>query len=372
MTIMAKDRQREREIVKASAVGIGGNLLLVAFKLAVGFASNSIAIVLDAVNNATDVMSSVVTIVGTKLAGRRPDRHHPFGYGRIEYLTSVVIAAIILAAGIVSLRESVVKIMHPAETSYSAVTIGVIVAAIVVKVALGLYFRRAGRATRSEALVASGIDSDYDAVLSAGTLVVAFAQNVFDVNIDGAVGLIISLVVIKAGVEVLRDAVSPLIGDREDEGLVSRIEAYVTSFDGVRGAYDLILDNFGPNEVVGSLHIEVDDDMTARQIHLLTRRMAEGLYDKFGFVATIGVYASNTTGEFAPMRAALQQIADEHPAVLQVHGFFVDEEAKTVYFDLVIQFKVDPEAVRDQVVGAMEKRYPGWRFDVVIDADYED
>lgn len=363
---------REREIVKASVYGIVGNLLLVVFKLAVGFVSHSIAIILDGVNNATDALSSIVTIVGTKLAGRRPDRRHPFGYGRVEYLTSVVIAVIILVAGLISLRESVMKIIHPGTPSYSTVTITVIVVAILAKIVIGIMFKRFGDKTKCEALIASGVDSNYDAVLSAGTLVVAIAQNGWGVNIDGAVGLIISLVVCKAGIEVLRDALAPIIGEAEDKKLVESIEAYARSFPGVRGAYDVVLDNFGPNEVLGALHIEVDDDMNARQIHELTRKISEGLYREFHVLATVGIYAANTTGEFADMRAALQEIVESEPKILQIHGFYGDAEDATVYFDMVVDFAADSGAVRDAVVKTMGRRYPSYRFDVVADRDYED
>ncbi len=362
---------REREIIKASVVGIGGNMLLVAFKLAVGIVSNSIAIILDAVNNATDALSSVVTIVGTKLAGRRPNRRHPFGYGRIEYLTSMLIAVIILVAGLISLRESLIKIIHPATPSYSPLTIAVIMVAILAKIAIGIYFKREGDKTNSQALIASGIDSNYDAVLSAGTLVVAFAQNIWNLNIDGIVGLLISLVVCKAGIDVLRDALGPIIGQRESDDLGKNIESYVTSFPGVKGAYDLILDDFGPNETIGSVHIEVDDDMTARQIHELTHSIVEGILKRFGIVMTVGIYAANTSGTYAPMRAELQQIADSIPGILQVHGFYVDGAARNVYFDLVVDFKRDGEKIRDAVVSKLSHDHPGYSFDVTIDTDYE-
>lgn len=368
--VMAVDR--EHEIVKASIYGIVGNLLLVAFKMAVGFLSHSIAIILDGVNNATDALSSIVTIVGTKLAGRRPDRRHPFGYGRVEYLTSVVIAAIILAAGLVSLRESVVKIIHPGTPSYSALTIAVIVVAILAKVVIGIMFKRFGAKTHCEALTASAVDSNYDAVLSAGTLVVAAAQNFWGLNIDGAVGLVISLVVCKAGIEVLRDALGPIIGLPEDKKLVASIAAYVNSFPEVRGTYDIVLDNFGPNEVLGALHIEVDDDTTARQIHELTRKISEGLSDKFHILVTVGIYAANSKGQFAAMRKTLREIADRDPDILQVHGFYGDTDDHTVYFDLMVDFKADGPAVRERVVRQLADQYPGYRFDVVIDADYED
>ncbi|THG37911.1 cation transporter [Adlercreutzia caecimuris] len=363
---------REFEIVKASIYGIVGNLLLVAFKMAVGFASHSIAIILDGVNNATDALSSIITIVGTKLAGRRPDRRHPFGYGRVEYLTSVVIAVIILVAGLISLRESVVKIIHPGTPSYSVLTITVIVVAILAKIFIGIMFKRFGDKTDCEALIASGVDSNYDAVLSAGTLVVAAAQNSWGLNIDGIVGLIISLVVCKAGIEVLRDALAPIIGLPEDKKLVEAIEAYANGFPEVRGTYDVVLDNFGPNEVIGSLHIEVDDDMNAREIHALTRKISEGLAEKFRIMATVGVYAANTTGAFAPMRADLEALAKKDPKILQVHGFYVDDQTKTVYFDMMIDFHADDDAIRTQVVEAMKKKYPAYTYNVVVDTDYED
>lgn len=363
---------REREIVKASIYGIIGNALLVAFKMAVGFMSHSIAIILDGVNNATDALSSIVTIVGTKLAGRRPDRHHPFGYGRVEYLTSVVIAIIILVAGFISLRESIDKIIHPGTPSYSAITITVIVVAILAKIAIGIMFKRFGDKTNSEALIASGIDSNYDAVLSAGTLVVAAAQNFWNLNIDGAVGLIISLVVLKAGFEVLADALSPLIGGPEDKKLVDDITAYANSFPDVRGTYDVVLDNFGPNEILGSVHIEVPDDMCARDIHALTRQISEGLAEKFGILATVGIYAANTTGAFAPLHADLDALAKSDPAILQMHGFYVDEKTSTIYFDLVIGFKADDDAIRDKIIAHLKEKYPDYTYNVVIDHDYED
>jgi cation diffusion facilitator family transporter len=366
----AKD-PREREIIKASIVGIAGNMTLVLFKLVVGFMSNSIAIILDAVNNATDALSSIITIVGTHIAGMRPNRQHPFGYGRIEYLTSVIIAVIILVAGALSLRESIDHILRPAEPQYTLVTVMVIVVAILAKIAIGIYFHREGIKTNSKALKASGVDSNYDAVLSAGTLVVAFAQIFWNVNIDGLVGLVISLVVCKAGLDVLRDALSPLIGEREDNNFGARITSYVDSFPGVRGTYDLVLDNFGPNEVLGSMRIEVADDMTAKEIHELTRKITLGLQKKFAVVATIGVYAANTTGAFAPMRAYLAQVVEQHPKILQTHGFYVDAENHTVYFDLVIDFKTDSEEVCKEVIDAMKKEFPTFRFNVVIDVDYE-
>lgn len=361
---------RDHEIVKASIIGIVGNTLLVVFKLIVGIASHSIAIILDGVNNATDSLSSIVTIVGTKLAGRRPDKDHPFGYGRIEYLTSVVIALIILVAGVVSLRESVLKIIHPGTPSYSVITIVVIVVAIVAKIGLGIIFHRYGKKTESGALIASGIDSNYDALLSGGTLVVALFQNVWNINIDGAVGVIISLVVCKAGIDVLRDALAPIIGTAEDRDVVNAIKKYVSTFPKVADVQDVVFDNFGRTLTIGSAHITVPDDMTAQEASELTREIAKGIQQKFDMVFTIGIYAENRTGRYATMHAKLDEIAKADPDVLGVHAFYVHSKTRTCSFDLVVEIQSDAQAVTERVVQKMKEAYPAFTFDVQTDFDY--
>ncbi len=364
-------RQRERAIVRASFVGIFGNLALTLFKFIVGFASHSIAIILDGVNNATDALSSIITIVGTKLAGRRPNRAHPFGFGRLEYVTSVIIAVIILAAGVISLRESIDKILHPANTNYTATTITVIMVAIVAKIVIGVYFHRRGKATNSQALIASGIDSDYDAVLSAGTLVVAIAQLAWNINIDGIVGLIISLVVCKAGIEVLGQALAPLIGTREDDKFGRQIREYVESFPAVQRADTLMLDNFGPNEIIGSVKIEVADTMTARAISELSRKIEAGVRQKFNVTLVVGINAVNETGAFGEMRRKLEELTRANPSVISFGGFYGDEDARTVYFNLLLQFKCDGENVQRQIVEQMKEAFPAYTFEAESDYDYE-
>ncbi len=364
--------QREHEIVKASIFGIAGNLLLVALKLIIGFVSHSIAIILDGVNNATDVLSSVVTIVGTKLAGKRPDKAHPFGYGRVEYLSSVVIAVIILAAGLVSLRESILKIIHPGTPSYSVITITIIVVGILIKIVLGLMFKHYGDKTHSEALIASGVDSNNDAIISGGTLVVAIVQNLWSVNIDGIVGLAISFAVIKAGVDVLRDSLAPIIGTPEDKKLVASIKRYTRQFPEVHGVHDIILDNFGPHKTIGSMRIGVADTMTATQISELTRKMANGLHENFGVLVTVGIYTESTSGKDAAMHEELQELCAKEPAILNDHAFYVDDDRKTCYFDLVLDVDAKNESAAHQVVSAMEEKHPEYHFDVQVDTDYSE
>lgn len=365
-----KGAKREKLIVRTSVIGIIANVVLTAFKLVVGMAASSVAIIMDAVNSATDALASVVTIVGVRLAGRKPDRKHPFGYGRVEYLASAVVAIIIIVAGALSLKESIEKIIWPSQPTYDLITIIVIVAVVVSKLALGIYFKRCGRMARSEALIGSGVDALYDAILSAGTLVVIFAQMWFDLNIDGIVGAIISLFVLKAGIDVMRDSVRPIIGNAEDAVTAEKINEYVKSFEGVRGAYDLIVVDFGPNEFLGSIHVEVEDALTAQEIHCLTHRISDGVYERFHVLLTVGIYAANTTGSYAEMHSFLKEQCAAHPQILQLHGFYVDEESKTVYFDMVMDFGVNADAVASKVVDAMKERYPDFSYVTVADSVY--
>ena len=194
---------RSSQIIRTSVIGIVANVLLAAFKAIVGIIASSVAIVMDAVNNLSDALSSVITIIGTKLSQRPADREHPFGFGRIEYFSAIIIAVIVLSAGITSLIESVKKIIEPTEPSYTTPTLIVIIVAIVVKLLLGWYVKRQGTRLKSDALTASGSDALFDAVITLATLVSAGVMLLWGVSLDGILGTLISAVIIKAGIEML-------------------------------------------------------------------------------------------------------------------------------------------------------------------------
>ena len=365
--------ERRNEIVKVSIIGIIANLVLVAFKAAVGLVSGSIAVILDALNNLSDALSSVITIVGTKLAGKAPDKKHPYGYGRIENISSVTIAVIVLLAGLTAFKESVEKILHPEAADYTAVSLIIIAAAVAVKLLLGRYVKGRGEKLNSESLVASGSDALFDAAISAATLVAAAVSLIWHVSIEGWLGAIISVIIVKSGVEILMESLNGIIGQRIDSDLSGRLKEYVNSFDGVRGAYDLTLHHYGPEKIIGSVHVELPDSMTAREIHRLTRRISEGVYRDFGIILTVGIYASNT-GEDQPslMRQTAQEIAANYPAFRQLHAFYVEQEEKRVSFDLVLDFGCDAEGIRDAVLAELRRRYPDYTFSAVLDTFFSD
>ena len=369
-----KMMDRARSIIRTSWIGIAANVLLAAFKAGVGIVASSVAIVMDAVNNLSDALSSVITIVGTKLSQRPADRKHPFGFGRIEYFSAIIIAVIVLSAGITSLIESVKKIFHPTEPSYTTVTLVVIVVAIAVKILLGLYVKRKGTQLKSDALIASGSDALFDAIITLATLVSAGIMLLWNVSIDGYLGALISLVIIKAGIEMLASPVNELLGTSIPAELTSQIKQEVSEFEGVHGVYDLILHNYGPDVKIGSLHVSVYDTMSAHDIHGLTRKISTQMFMRHGIIMTVGVYAI-ATGEnrMSELQAQVIQTLSAHQEIVQVHGFYYSERDKMLSVDVVPDISVhDDAALIAPLTAEIQPLVPEMDVVVVVDHNYSE
>ncbi|MBE6125298.1 MAG: cation transporter [Erysipelotrichaceae bacterium] len=364
---------REKTIIRTSIIGIATNVLLAGFKAAVGLISHSIAIVLDAVNNISDAGSSLITIVGTKLAGKEPDKKHPFGYGRIEYLSAMIIAVLILYAGITSFVESAKQIAAPETPDYSPVSLIVVAVAVAVKIILGRYVKSVGLKVNSDSLVNSGEDATLDSVISASTLVAAGVFLIFHVSLEAWLGLIISAVIIKSGIEMLGSTISQILGERNDTELAKEIRQTVLSFPDVQGAYDLVLNNYGPDSWNGSIHIEVPDTYSADKLDKLLREITIKVFHEHNVILTaIGVYSVNTTDEeIIEAKKKVQEIVMSVEHVLQMHGFYLVKESKTIRFDIVVSFDApDRKAVYTRVLEAVGKRYPDYRLQVTMDTDF--
>ena len=317
---------REKIIVRTSVIGIIANVFLAAFKAVIGLMSSSIAIIMDAVNNISDAGSSLITIIGTKLAGREPDKKHPFGYGRVEYLSAMVISVIVLYAGVTSLVESVKKIINPDVPDYSTVSLIIVGAAVVVKIVLGRYVKSVGKKVNSTSLVNSGEDATLDSVISASTLVAAAIFLIFDISLEAWLGAIISLVIIKSGFEMIKETVSQILGERNDADLAKSIKETVTGFPDVQGAYDLVLNNYGPDTWNGSIHIEVPDTYSADRLDQLIRSIQVKVYEEHHVILTaIGVYSVNTKdAEIIEAYKKVKDLVLSHEYVRQIHGFYIE------------------------------------------------
>lgn len=370
------ETNRNQQIVRVSIVGIVANVALAAFKAAVGLLTHSIAVTLDAVNNLSDAASSAITIVGTKLASKPADREHPYGFGRIEYLTAMVVSAIVLWAGMTSLMESIKGIANPQQPSYDTLSLVIIGVAVVVKLVLGRYVSAAGKRLDADALVASGADASFDAIISASTLVAALVFLFFGISTEAWLGAVISAIIIKSGVEMLKEALDKVLGSRVDASLAQGIKQTACEVQGVRGAYDLILADYGPKRLWGSLHVEVDENASAREIDNITRTIQTQVYEQHHVILhTVGIYPTNTVegSDALAIRTALDAIVDEEPYVLQVHGLYVDTELKGATFDLVIAYESKGrEAVRQRVLDKMHALFPDYAFVAVLDSDVSD
>lgn len=374
---VGKDRtdSRERLIVRTGIIGIVVNLVLASAKAAAGLAAGSIAMILDAVNNTSDSLSSVITIIGTKLAGKKPDKKHPLGHGRIEYLTQMIIAGLIIYAGITALIESFKKMIDPVESDFKAVTLTVISVAILTKIGLGIYFRSNGKKVRSELLTASGTDALFDALLSTAILISAVIYLIFKINIEAYVSILISLFILKAGLEIIRDAVDDMLGHRVESSVTGKVRETVAGIEGIYGVYDIILHNYGPDKYMGSLHIEVDDTMTADRIDALTREIEQQVFLGTGVILTaVGIYSRNTgDDEFMAMRSEITRLVMSHDNVVQMHGFYIDGEKKRITFDIIIDFdEKDIESLYNHIMADVREAAPGYEVHIQLDYDISD
>ena len=372
---MNEQASRDKIIIRTSVIGIAANVFLAAFKAVVGLTANSIAIVMDAVNNLSDAASSVITIVGTKLAGKEPDKKHPFGYGRIEYLSAMLISMLVLYAGVTAFVESVKKIVHPDTPEYGAAALIIVAVAVAVKIVLGRYVKSVGEKVNSDSLINSGADATMDAVISAATLLAAGIYLLFHISLEAWLGAIIAAVIIKSGIEMLRDTLSKILGERADARLARDIKESINAFPDVSGAYDLVLHNYGPDAFNGSVHIEVPDTLSADDLDKLLRKIMVEVYQKHNVLLTaIGVYSVNTRDpEASAAREAVSEIVTANPYVLQMHGFYLDKAEKTLRFDIVVSFGApDRGQVYREVCESVQKAYPDYALQVAMDTDFSE
>lgn len=359
--------------MRTSLIGIAVNILLAAFKAGVGLLSNSIAVILDAVNNLSDALSSVITIFGAKLAGRKPDKDHPLGHGRIEYISALIVAAIVMYAGITSLVESVKKIIDPQKPDYSTISLVIIAVAVLAKILLGRYVKKMGEKTHSGALVASGTDALSDAALSLAVLLTALLYTFKGISLEAYVGVVISGFIIKAGYEMISDTVKDILGRRANVEVSNKIKEIISEEPDVLGAYDLFIHDYGPDKAYASVHVELPDNMTVDKVDVLTRKLTDRVYRETGVILTgVGVYSRNTDAKAERIRRDIEKIVMAHEWALQMHGFYIDEERKIIRFDVVMSFDVSHSEGIRTICEEVKEIYPEYDLVIVPDIDITD
>lgn len=331
----------------AGGAGLCANLLLFAGKLLAGWISGSIAVMADAFNNLSDAASSVVTLVGFKLSAAPPDEEHPFGHGRGEYLSALVLSMLILLAGFELGKSSVEKILHPAATAFSWVSFGILIAALVVKLWMALFYRQIGIRIRSDTLRAAATDSRNDILCTALVLVSMAVEALSGWQVDGYIGVLVALFVLWSGIGILKDSVSPLLGAAPDPEMVKGIRETVLSHEGIVGIHDLIIHNYGPGRVVVSLHAEVPAHEDILVSHDLIDRIEKELAEKYRAVVCIHMDPVDTDDErVQELRALTETVLQDIDRRLSLHDFRVVFGAThtNLIFDVEIPFHFENAA----------------------------
>ncbi len=280
------------------------------------------------------------------------------------------LAGIILAAGVTSMVESVKKIIHPELPVFDLLSVIIISVAIVAKLILGRYTSSQGKKYNSEALIASGADARFDAIISASTLLGIIITLLFGITLDGWIGAVIALFILKAGFELLGESLSSILGNRPDSETTKAIKATVCEIDGVLGAYDLVLHDYGPDSALGSIHVEISSTMSAEDIHRLTKHIQLAVKDKYHVFLTVGIYAVDET--HVKQREEIKRFAMEYDGVLGTHGVFIDDTMKYISFDVLTDFTVNRDQLQNDLKNHISTLLPGYKVDINFDSNYSD
>lgn len=362
---------RSKKIMKVSIIGIISNIILAIVKIALGTWTGSVAIVSDAVNNITDSSSSIITIIGTKLSEKAPDKEHPFGHGRTEYLTSLVIGVIILVTGIQMLISSFMSFSKHTEYNYSILSIIIMLLTIVTKIILGIYTEKNGTTLGSEALIGSGKDAKNDAFVTSVALVSAFVYMLTKVSLDAIAGAVISLFVIKAGYDLLQETLKKILGERADAALASAIYGIVEKEDIVLGSHDLILNNYGPKTILGSINLDVDHEKTVGEIYPIFHHLQLEIYEKLKVFLVFGIYSIDDHSDMAKkVWEVLHKFEKEEVYVLGCHGVIVEEERKELYCDILIDFDADRNKLKTKLEKILLDKFPEYDPHITIDLEF--
>ena len=362
--------------VLASVVGIFCNVSLFIVKFAVGLALHSVSVTADAFNNLSDAGSSIISVVGVKMAGKPADKDHPFGHGRIEYIAALIVSFLVLEVGFTFLKDSVSKIREPEELNFQTVSVVILILSVAVKLWLGLFNRKLGERIDSKVMKAVFTDSMGDVVTTGATILSILFFGLTGINIDGFVGVGVALAVMWAGVGIARDTLEPLIGEAIDPEVYGQIKKFVESYDGIAGTHDLIVHNYGPGRSMASIHAEVPNDVDIERSHEIIDRIERDAAKQMGLFLVIHMDPVEMKDEkVLGIRKKAEQILGELDPLCSIHDFRVvrGENHSNLIFDMVIPIEYD-EKTRNELPRLLTERIkdvdPGYECVITVDYDY--
>lgn len=344
--------------ILASMVGIFCNVLLFGLKFFVGLLTRSVSVMADGFNNLSDAGSSIISFVGVKMANKPADEDHPFGHGRMEYIAALVVAFLVVEVGLSFLKDAIDKIRHPQQLNFHLISIVLLVASIGVKLWLGAFNRKLGKRIDSKVMMAAATDAIGDVIATTATIVSVLVFKIWEINIDGYVGVIVSLVVVWAGIGIARDTLEPLLGEAVPKDVYDKITVFVEGYDGVCGTHDLIVHNYGPGRSMASIHAEVPNDVDVEISHEIIDRIEREALKELGIYLVIHMDPIETKDETTlQVKKQLEQTLAEVDSEVSLHDFrmVVGENQINLIFDMVVPIQYDKER-RKMLCQTMRKR----------------
>ncbi len=368
-------KTREKYGSLAGFVGIVVNIIIAAAKLVIGTISGSISITADAVNNFSDAGSSIITLIGFKMSNKPADPSHPYGHGRIEYISGLVVSFIVLLCGVELMKTSVDKILNPTDITYSTWAIAVLVISILGKIWLGLFNRKLGKAINSTSMIAVFTDCITDSCATLVTIVSMLLAHFAKINIDGILGAIVAVVIIIAGINIIKDTLDPLLGQAPDEELVKNIEELIMGYDKVVGIHDLIIHNYGSSKIFGSVHVEVPANENVLEVHEIMDNIEIDVKKKFGVEIVAHTDPIETDNELVTKnKGDLQLIVNDIDERLSIHDFrLVSGPGHTnLIFDVVLPYevKMTEDDVTEKIKTNVKHHKPNFNCVITVDRDY--
>ena len=364
-----KDGKREKKIIQTAVIGIVINVILASIKIFIAFISNSVAIISDAINNLSDAFSSLITIFGSKLAQRMPDENHPYGYGRVEYIGGLIVSIIVLMLGFEFLQTSIENIVTPVATTFTMPLLVILFIAIFVKFGIGIYYKKIGKATKSISLKAVGQEALGDAIIACVILISAALSYFANIQIDGYAGALASLFIIYNGIILIKETFDKIVGQRVEKEISDEIYRVVNECEIVQGSYDLILHNYGVERYVGSINVEVDEHLPVSQISQILNELQIKIYKHYRIYLVFGIYSVNLGQNEA--KECIRNSLSEFKSIVNLHAFFMDNKAKSVRFDVVVDFKErNLSELRKNIEDRVAQNFPGYKIFIVIDREF--
>ncbi len=338
--------ERTRIAIRAGRIGILCNLLLFIFKILLGIFGNSISIMADAFNNLSDAGSSVISLIGSKMAGKAADEDHPFGHGRIEYIAAFVVAFLIVEVGLKSLESSVQKFFSGESLNFSWIGVLVLLISIIVKFGMGLYYRRVANQIDSTVFRTSSADSFQDMLITSATVVSLLLYGIFHWNVDAIIGFLVSLLVIRNGVSIIKETLEPLIGQSIDPKLYHSIRGIVEEHQGIYGSHDLVLHNYGPNQYMGTIHVEVDGKQSIEDIHAIADHIERQIKEETGVTMVIHPDPVDNGDDACYYRALAEKHLKDLCSEASIHDFRLHRDrdgSLHILFDILLPWGIKEE-----------------------------